>query len=549
MNWSNTLQTVRQKAFPRTHALERELSGLRDEHEHALDALDELAQKREHDSQQLAGLQQQLASIDAERREANEQAQSLETSLAEALVRQHGAEKHITSLEKNLDETRSRHEASIGLTQDTMLHLQTEQQNLLTLQADMAKTFHEAGKQLFETLQARASQPRFPVLQAVVLSGLLFLSGALVTNLVMRGDDSGAVDVSVIEHGIGELQQLMKAHFESHDALLKILTQILDKDMALLEKQADKAAALQSPPAPGLPEPVQADMVNRSVDSVTDYNDEQLSRQQIADLQILGFTPGKDGNRSLAEMRSFYLPSTNALPEPSRGEVESALIHYADLARADGKKYQLDEQVLAAIRLSSLRTRVDFSFLMELADVESDFDPLARSPTSDAAGLYQFRANTWLDAVRAYGNKYGLGKYATRIEYIVDSKGVMQAMIKDTAVHDTLLGLRFNPRLSALLAAEHVRKNIQRLSSSLERQPGRTDLYLTHFFGTTGAISFLKALADEPGKVAGEIFPGPARRNRTIFQNKADKPRTVAEIYKLFERKFNTSRYEDGESG
>lgn len=225
------------------------------------------------------------------------------------------------------------------------------------------------------------------------------------------------------------------------------------------------------------------------------------------------------------------------------------MIHYADLARADGKKYQLDEQVLAAIRLSSLRTRVDFSFLMELADVESDFDPLARSPTSDAAGLYQFRANTWLDAVRAYGSKYGLGKYATRIEYIVDSQGVMQAMIKDTAVHDTVLGLRFDPRLSALLAAEHVRKSIQRLSSSLERQPGRTDLYLTHFFGTTGAISFLKALADDPGKVAGEIFPGPARRNRTIFQNKADKPRTVAEIYKLFDRKFNTSRYEDSESG
>ena len=125
----------------------------------------------------------------------------------------------------------------------------------------------------------------------------------------------------------------------------------------------------------------------------------------------------------------------------------------------------------------------------------------------------------------------------------------MQAMVKDTAVHDTVLGLRFNPRLSALLAAEHVRKSIQWLSASLERQPGRTDLYLTHFFGTTGAISFLKALADEPGKVAGEIFPGPARRNRTIFQNKADKPRTVAEVYKLFDRKFNTSRYEDSESG
>jgi hypothetical protein len=549
MNWSDTLQAVRQKAFPRTYALERELAGLRDEHERAITVLDELAQKREHDAQQLAGLQRQLESSDAERKEANEQAQSLETSLAEAMVRQHGAEEHIRSLEKNLDETRSRHEASIELTQDTMLRLQTEQQNLLTLQTGLAKTFHEVGKQLVETMQARASQPRLPMLQMVILSGLLFLSGALVSNLVMRGNDSGAVDVSAIERGIGDLQQLMKAHFKSHDELLKILTQILDNDAALLEKSGDKPTVSQSPSVPGLPEPVQADMVNRTEDPVTGYNDVQLTRQQIDDLQVLGFAPGKAGNRSLAEVRSFYLPVTNAQPEPSREEVESVLVYYADLARADEKKYQLDEQVLAAIRLGSLRTRVDFSFLMELADVESDFDPLARSPTSDAAGLYQFRANTWLDAVRAYGDKYGLGRYATRIEYTVDSKGVMQPMIKDAAVHDTVLGLRFDPRLSALLAAEHVRKNIQRLSSSLERQPGRTELYLTHFFGTTGAISFLKALADEPGKVAGEIFPGPARRNRLIFQNKARKPRTVAEVYNLFDRKFNTSRYEGDESG
>ena len=542
MNWSDTLQVVRQKAFPRTHALERELTGLRDEHEHALGSLDELAQKREHDAQQLAGLQQQLASIDAERREANEQAQSLETSLAEALVRQHGAEEHIRSLEKNLDDTRGRYEASISLTQDTLLRLQTEQQNLLALQTDLAKTFHEAGKQLLETMQARASQSRFPVLQAIALSGLLFLSGALLGNLLMHGNDSGTVDVSVIERDIGELQQLLKAHFESFDELLKILTQAMENDTALLEKPANKATV-------GLPESDQSDRANRRMDLVTDANDIQLTRQQIADLRVLGFAPGKAGSRSLTEMLSFYIPISNAQPGPPGGDVESTLTYYADLARTDGKKYRLDEQVLAAIRLGSLRTGVDFSFLMELADVESDFDPLARSPTSDAAGLYQFRANTWLDAVRAYGNKYGLGEYATRIEYIVDSKGVMQAMIKDTAMHDSVLGLRFNPRLSALLAAEHVRKNIQRLTASLERQPGRTDLYLTHFFGTTGAISFLKVLADEPGQVAGEIFPGPARRNRTIFQNKAHEPRTVAEIYKLFDRKFNTSRYEDSESG
>ena len=148
--------------------------------------------------------------------------------------------------------------------------------------------------------------------------------------------------------------------------------------------------------------------------------------------------------------------------------------------------------------------------------------------------------------MRAFGNKYGLGDYVERIEYVVDGRGKMQPTINDAVILDTVLDLRLDPRMSALLAAEHVRKNTQRLSNTLERQPGRTELYLTHFFGAAGAISFLKALAEDPGQIAGEIFPGPAKRNRYIFQDKARNPRTVAEIYKLFDRKFNTAGYEGG---
>ena len=56
-------------------------------------------------------------------------------------------------------------------------------------------------------------------------------------------------------------------------------------------------------------------------------------------------------------------------------------------------------------------------------------------------------------------------------------------------------------------------------------------------------------MAEDPQKIARELFPGPARRNQSIFLTKSEKPRTVAEIYRLFARKFNTDRFRDAESG
>ena len=91
-------------------------------------------------------------------------------------------------------------------------------------------------------------------------------------------------------------------------------------------------------------------------------------------------------------------------------------------------------------------------------------------------------------------------------------------------------------------------KGLKRISS-LDRDPGRTDLYLMHFFGTSGAILFLKALEEHPDKIAGDIFPGPAQRNKNIFRMQGSKPRTIAEVYEVFNRKFNTSRYKDGDAG
>ena len=242
------------------------------------------------------------------------------------------------------------------------------------------------------------------------------------------------------------------------------------------------------------------------------------------------------------------MPGHDTGAAPDGKQLAVLLKASADLAREDRKKFEVDSAVLAAIRMASIRTGVDFSFLMELAAIESSFNPAAHAPKSSAAGLYQFKSGTWLEAVKTHGEKYGIETDALQVEHIVTSEGELHPVIGDP-VYQHVLDLRYNPRISALLAAEHVKVNMRQLLSSLDRDPGRTDLYLSHFFGTSGAISFLKALEKHPDKIAGNIFPGPAQRNKNIFRMQGSNPRTVAEVYEVFNRKFNTARYEDGDAG
>jgi hypothetical protein len=525
MNLQATLQTLRHKAFPKRYALETELSSLREEHAHTVTELgsvrDELSHTREQDARQLADVQQQLSVARSERNSAQDHVQLLETSLAEATARQQDAEQQIHSLEGKLDQQRSQHEASVGQTEETLQRLQSEQQNLLNLQTDLAKTFHEVGKQMLESAQTRTPPPRLSPLQTAFMGLLLFLSGALVSGLVVRYAVP-ATDLTPVRDSIVNLQQLMRMQVDSYDELLKFLKESLDRETA----------------APEIPQATPDAVLPR-----------RYLEQQRADLALLGFAATEDLDASLAQFRALYLPTARGKPAASVDEVDAVLGRYAELARKDREKYRLDSEVLAAIRLASKRTGVEFSFLMELAATESSFNPQAKSSTSTAVGLYQFKEDTWLDTIKAYGHKYGLDAIKRRIEYVVDGKGVSQPIISDPDQHAAALDLRLQPRLSALLAGEHVRRNQRQLSSTLDRKPGRTDLYLTHFFGARGAISFLKALAEDPQKIGVDIFPGPAKRNRSIFQNKASKPRTVAEIYKLFARKFNTDRFRDGESG
>lgn len=277
-----------------------------------------------------------------------------------------------------------------------------------------------------------------------------------------------------------------------------------------------------------------------------------LVQQQQEDLLVLGFDIGKaDGfggpntRRALQEFRSLYLSGIGLEREPDARELATILDSYATLARTDAATFNVDQGVVAAIRLSSIRSGVEFPYLMELAAAESNFNPVGQAKSSSAAGLYQFTRDTWLNTIRKHGAKYGLQRYTSQIEFYIDRNGSQRPMVENDSVREHLLELRKNPRLSAMMAAETVKDKQRLLSFSLNRKPERTELYLMHFLGNAGAISFLKALDKNPGVAAVELFPRAAKSNKNIFHPRTCGPRTLSDVYQLFEEKFNTSLYED----
>jgi hypothetical protein len=60
---------------------------------------------------------------------------------------------------------------------------------------------------------------------------------------------------------------------------------------------------------------------------------------------------------------------------------------------------------------------------------------------------------------------------------------------------------------------------------------------------------FLKALDEDPTAIAAELFPEAAARNPGVFHNRQQQPRSVAAVYRWFDSKFNTARYDDHAPG
>lgn len=190
------------------------------------------------------------------------------------------------------------------------------------------------------------------------------------------------------------------------------------------------------------------------------------------------------------------------------------------------------QRVTSAIQRAAERTGIDFDYLMGQAKLESGLKANARSGTSSASGLYQFLEQSWLGVVKQHGGEHGLGWAADSIQksggrYVV-SGGNRQA----------ILGLRNNPEVAALMAAEHASDNKGAIEAATGREATGTDLYMAHFLGIGGARTFLTAMKANPDRSAASLFPTAARANRSVFYERDGSARTLSEVYQRFASKL-----------
>ncbi len=219
-------------------------------------------------------------------------------------------------------------------------------------------------------------------------------------------------------------------------------------------------------------------------------------------------------------------PAAHAQAEPELAEQRPGydpreLLQFDDM--------RVPRWIVETILKASDVTGVDPVYMMALADKESSFIPANRAGTSSAEGLFQFISSTWLEVVRSFGAKHGLVTEAAAIER---SSG--QLSIPDEAMREHVLGLRRDPYLSALMAAEMMKRDRAKVELRLGRSITRSEFYLAHFFGVDSASKFMALLDGKPKQSAPRVFPRAAKANRTLFfAKKGRKTRqlSVSEVY------------------
>ena len=168
--------------------------------------------------------------------------------------------------------------------------------------------------------------------------------------------------------------------------------------------------------------------------------------------------------------------------------------------------------VLSALQRAEAATGADPTLLLAIARRESGFDPAARNHRSSARGLMQFTSATWLEVVRDFGHRHGLGQEAVAL-----STAPRGRVPPNARLVAAVLRLRDDPQLAAMMTAERLATWRRPLEQALGRQVTPTDLYFVHLLGPAGAQRFLFELARAPGQRAMSVVGGAAGANRGLF--------------------------------
>ncbi|MGC5778960.1 transglycosylase SLT domain-containing protein [Methylobacterium sp. NFXW15] len=233
----------------------------------------------------------------------------------------------------------------------------------------------------------------------------------------------------------------------------------------------------------------------------------------------------------------------NGLPLPEQDPPTTALIedNLAALPRVTQKagedavrfgERSVPLKVVDTIVKASEEAGVDPVYMMALADKESSFDTDAKAATSSAQGLFQFVRATWLELIRDFGARYGLDEEAASV------KGSGPAITVAGGMKDHVLSLRNDPRVAALMAAELIKRDRDRIEARVGRPLSTAEMYLAHFLGSASAGRFLSLSNEKPDETAAKAFRSAAKANRSLFTQKQGGKRrhlTIAEFQNRIE--------------
>jgi hypothetical protein len=145
-------------------------------------------------------------------------------------------------------------------------------------------------------------------------------------------------------------------------------------------------------------------------------------------------------------------------------------------------------RMVMAIREAALSVPgMDPAFLMAVASRESTFEWNARNGRHQ--GMFQFNEATWLVAVHRYGARHGRADLADAITLSAGGPRV-----SNPALRARIVAMRNDVAFAARMTAEMLMGEKETLEAALGRSIRPVDLYMTHYMGTNGAITYLRSV-------------------------------------------------------
>ena len=138
------------------------------------------------------------------------------------------------------------------------------------------------------------------------------------------------------------------------------------------------------------------------------------------------------------------------------------------------------QELVDKIRAAAQARGIDPELALSIARAESSLNPSAKAKTSTASGLFQVTKETW----KEYGGRPGK---------------------------------QFDPDENIRVGLDIIAKNTSLLRNTLNREPRPAEIYAAHYFGPTGARSFLTA---DPATPITKILGDKAVRANPTLQGK-----------------------------